>query len=289
MTTDVPCRMPEDWNDHAGWETWYRYWAQDDPLRLRRFFHPFRVGCITADSLSAFVSRWRAAGWSEVWTPGCGMDPLGHLLAHFGMKVTATDTSPTAVDFQNSERGGIDAYVEQYDLGPAVEGGSFRALVHDFRTGFAEEAFDLIHNLNAFQLFPEEDMVRIAQVHARALKPGCVAIFDPIEQGDRLDAVERAVEAAGLCLPGLAYARRLRETLAAEGIPVRFVRMGYQGFSYSLTVPAEGEFADEARRREAIRRVGAVQKELEPFGKAQAAAEDAAWTPQTKMAELLLC
>jgi SAM-dependent methyltransferase len=217
------------------------------------------------------------------------MDPLGLLLAHFGMKVTATDVSPTAIAFQNSARGGIEAYVEQYDLGPAEPGGSFRAEVHDFRAPFAQEAFDLIENLNAFQLFPEEDLDRIATVHARALRPGGVAIFDGIAQDERLDAVERALEGAGLCMPGLAYVRRLRQTLRAEGIPVVHVRMGYQSLSYSLTVPAEGEFSDEGRRREAIQRVGAVQKELEPFRQAQAAAEDAAWTPQTKMAELLLC
>jgi hypothetical protein len=72
------------------------------------------------------------------------MDPLGRLLAYFGMKVVATDVSPTAVDFQNSDLSRIDGYVEQYDLGPEVPGGSFRAVLHDFRTPFADSAFDLI-------------------------------------------------------------------------------------------------------------------------------------------------
>jgi hypothetical protein len=72
------------------------------------------------------------------------MDPLGRLLAYFGMKVVATDVSPTAVDFQNSDLGRIDAYVEQYDLGPAVPGGSFCAVLHDFRTPLAEAAFHLV-------------------------------------------------------------------------------------------------------------------------------------------------
>src|SRR5262245_4454530 len=50
------------------------------------------------------------------------------------MRVVATDTSQIAVEFQNSEGSRIDSYVETYDLGPEVPGGSFRAMVHDFRT-----------------------------------------------------------------------------------------------------------------------------------------------------------
>ena len=42
-----------------------------------------RLGLVLAaiTLLSGFAARWRAAGWSDVWTPGCGMDPLGWLLA----------------------------------------------------------------------------------------------------------------------------------------------------------------------------------------------------------------
>jgi SAM-dependent methyltransferase len=219
MSGETTCRMPADWNDHAGWEAWYRQWESADPLGIRRQLYPFRIGSVTVDSLSGFVARWRTAGWSEVWTPGCGMDPLGRLLAYFGMKVVATDLSPTAVDFQNSELGRIDAYVEQYDLGQEVSGGSFRAVLHDFRTPFADSAFDLIQNLNAFQGFPLADLTRIAGVHAHALKPGGVAVFDGIEQGERQEAVERALEEAGFILPMLRYNRLIRAAMRAEGIP----------------------------------------------------------------------
>jgi SAM-dependent methyltransferase len=281
--------MPADWNDHAGWEAWYRHWKSGDPLGIRRQFYPFRVGSVTVDSLSGFVWRWQTAGWSEVWAPGCGMDPLGRLLAYFGMKVVATDVSPTAVEFQNSDLGRIDAYVEQYDLGPEVPGGSFRAELHDFRTPFADSAFDLIQNLNALQAFPLADLTRIAGVHARALKPGGVAAFDGIEQGERQEAVERALEEAGFILPMLRYNRRIRAALLAEGIPYTYMRIGYQALNYTLTVAPVGEFADEQRREFALKRLGEIVRELEAVRQAQAAEEEAAMTGEMRFAEVLPC
>lgn len=251
--------------------------------------YPFYIGSVTVDSLRGFVDRWRAAGWSEVWTPGCGLAPLGRLLAHFGMGVVASDVSPTAVAFQNSDPGRIDSYVEQYDLGPADPAGSFRAVVHDFRTPFADGPFDLIQNLNAFQGFSPPDLSRVAEVHARALKPGGVAIFDGIAQNEQQDAVERAVETAGLYLPMPGYKRRLREVLAAAGIPHAYVRIGYQSLEYSPTVPAVGEFADPTRRSAALTRLGDILRELEPARLAARADLQASWTPETKFAELLLC
>ena len=220
---------------------------------------------------------------------GCGMDPLGRLLAYFGMRVVATDVSPTAVAFQNSDLGRIDSYVEQYDLGPEVPGGSFRAALHDFRTLFADSAFDLIQNLNAFQRFPLADLTRIAGVHARALKPGGVAVFDGIEQGERQEAVERALEEAGLFLPMLRYNRRLRAALRAAGIPYIYVRMGYQALQYALMVAAVDEFAEERRRQSAQERLSAIVQDLEPFRREQAAEEEATMTGEMKFAEVLPC
>jgi hypothetical protein len=217
------------------------------------------------------------------------MDPLGRLLAYFGMSVVATDVSATAVDFQNSERGRIDAYVEQYDLGPEVTDGKFRAVVHDMRTEFGNAAYDLIQNLNAFQCFPPSDLTRIATVHAQALKCGGVAVFDGIEQGERQEAVERAIEEAGLFLPFLQYNRRLRAAVRAAGIPYMYVRLGYQALQYSLTVAALGEFADDARRQSAAQRISELERELEPFRRSEIDRENALITPETKFAEVLPC
>jgi SAM-dependent methyltransferase len=217
------------------------------------------------------------------------MDPLGRLLAYFGMRVVATDVSPTAVDFQNSDLGRIDSYVERYDLGPEIPGGSFRAVLHDFRMPFAESAFDLIQNLNAFQGFPLTDLTRIAAVHAQALKPGGVAVFDGIEQGERQETVERALEEVGFFLPLLRYNRRTREALRAAGIPYTYVRMGYQVLQYALTVAAVGEFAEEERRESALKRLGEILQDLEPFRRAEVAEENAAMTSEMKFAEVLPC
>lgn len=34
-------KPPLDWNDHAGWEAWYRPWVEEDPLGIREQVHPF--------------------------------------------------------------------------------------------------------------------------------------------------------------------------------------------------------------------------------------------------------
>lgn len=216
------------------------------------------------------------------------MDPLGRLLAHFGMRVVATDISPAAVEFQNSEISKIDPYVEQYELGPEVEGGSFRAVIHDFRTPFTVETFDMIYNLNAFQHFPPADLRRIAEVHAGAMRPARVAVIDGVEQVERQEAVEEALESAGFFIRMLRYNRRLRQLLNNEDITYAYMWMGYQSFQYLLSVRAIGEFADEDRRAAALKRLSEIQQELASFRQDQIKDENEAMTEKTKCAEVLI-
>jgi hypothetical protein len=132
-------------------------------------------------------------------------------------------------------------------------------------------------------------LTRVAGVHARALKPGGVAVFDGIEQGERQEAVERALEEAGFVIPMLRYNRRIRAALQAEGIPYSYARIGYQALNYSLTVAPVGEFAEEQRRELALKQLGEIRRDLEPVRREQVAEEDAAMTGEMKFAEVLPC
>jgi hypothetical protein len=128
-------------------------------------------------------------GWREVWVPGCGLSPLARLLAHLGLQVIATDVSVVAVQFQRGKQGEFAHLTTK--LGPADPAGSFAAELHDLRTAFHREAFDLIINVNAFQAFPAHELERIARVHAAALRKGRYAYFDTMNvQGERRDQLE---------------------------------------------------------------------------------------------------
>ena len=135
-----------------------------------------------------------------VWVPGCGITPLPRQLAYRGLEVVATDISPVAVGFQKQAAGQLDREIP--DFGPRVPGGSLTAELHDFRTNFRSEAFDLILNMKSFQGFPAEDLPRIAATHAAALKPGRTAYFDTMNvQGERRDVLEQALTDGGFHVP----------------------------------------------------------------------------------------
>jgi hypothetical protein len=87
--------LPEDWNDHAGWDAHHRCQL----ARPRRDARE-ETGSIGADQLPQLAEELKAQGWRSVWVPGCGLSPLACLLAHLGLEVVATDVSPAAVEFQ---------------------------------------------------------------------------------------------------------------------------------------------------------------------------------------------
>jgi hypothetical protein len=130
--------------------------------------------------------------------------------------------SSTAVEFQ---RGGLTNFKHlTKKLGQATDGGSFIAEVHDFRTNFRREAFDLVLNVKAIQAFPVTEMVVIARVHAQGLRPGRYAYFDTVNvQGGRRDQLEQALEDGGFVVPLLALNRWYRRALAETGIPHVFI------------------------------------------------------------------
>jgi hypothetical protein len=218
VATPREVAMPDDWNDHAGWETYHRsllampergIWAND-------------TGSIRADQLPHLAAELKAKGWRSVWVPGCGLSPLAYLLAHLGIEVTATDVSPAAINFQRDAPAKLIDLTKQ--IGPAILGGALTAEVHDFRTPYRQEVFDLIINVKAIQAFVTDEMAAIARVHAEALRPGRYAYFDTMNvQGNRRDELEQALEDGGFVVPLLALNRWYRRALAETGIPHLFI------------------------------------------------------------------
>src|SRR5262245_47582461 len=178
--TSTP-QMPADWNDHAGWDSYFTAKLAAPPGPLDDFF-----GSIPTPHLLQLTANYVQNNQRAVWVPGCGITPLPRQLAYRGLEVVATDISPVAVGFQKQAAGQLDREIP--DLGPRVPGGSLTAELHDFRTNYRSEAFDLILNMKAFQAFPAEDLPRIAATHAAALKPGRTAYFRSEEHTSELQS-----------------------------------------------------------------------------------------------------
>ncbi len=232
MPKNPEVRMPEDWNDCAGWDAYY----QSRLARPKRDAWDDETGSIRIEHLSGLADDLKSRGWRAVWVPGCGLSPLARLLAYLGLQTVATDVSPVAVEFQRSKAAEFPRLTAQ--LGAADPAGSSVAELHDFRTEFHRETFDLIINVKAFQAFPVPDMGRIATVHAAALRKGRYAYFDTMNvQGERRDQLEQALEDGGFVVPLFTLNRWYRRALRETGIPHMFV-LGHP------MIPRTGEYAD---------------------------------------------
>src|SRR5664279_5251494 len=99
--------MPDDWNDHRGWDVYF------ESQLARKTPDPWddKIGSIGVEELPGLAQDLKSRGWQNVWIPGCGLSPLGRLLAYLGLKVVTTDVSPTAVKFQRDKASELDHLV----------------------------------------------------------------------------------------------------------------------------------------------------------------------------------
>jgi SAM-dependent methyltransferase len=269
-------RMPENWNDHAGWNTYY-----ESRLALpERDPWDHETGSIGTEQLPQLAEDLKSRGWRDVWVPGCGLSPLARLLAQLGLQVVATDVSQVAIQFQRSNAGEFAHLLGQ--LGPADPAGSFAAELHDFRIEFRREAFDLIINVKAFQAFPVEDMARIAGVQTEALRKGRYAYFDTMNvQGERRDQLEQALEDGGFVVPLLALSRWHRQELHKTNIPHMFV-LGQP------MIPRTGEYASDAPKWDRdMARLKEISAEYRSRLQAEQEAEQKRIGPDAKVAHVI--
>jgi len=226
--------MPHNWDDHAGWERYYRCFTSKDPAgTLGDFFEllavPYRV------------EELRRRAWSTIWFPGCGMSYLPRIYAALGFDVWASDVSPAAIQVQRSRafgrrirqivldhaRNDSDTGVQRfyYSLGEALARplGQLQLFEHDFRQPFLQDHFDFILNVQAFQGLRFGSRRRAAEVHYRALKPGGHACFNTLNVNVYCaNAMEHALVAAGFYIPNRSAERDYRDGVSQLGYGTLF-------------------------------------------------------------------
>ena len=235
--------MPKDWRDAEGWEAWHRALVgQWDNMRA------------PLEALLDTVEQKRAAGARTAWMPGCGRSPLGRIVAHLGMEVVVSDVSPSAIRHQSEAAldlsrlgppagtGSFEAHVHDFFAESGKSGAwsppadaselavakqseratrpasaaERRGNPPDSLPFSAADAFDWVLNEAAIQGFEGEDLLRVARIHAAAVRPGGEAWFlTQNVQNKRRDALERALEAAGFVVPYADLFRRYRAALRA--------------------------------------------------------------------------
>jgi hypothetical protein len=197
-----------------------------------------------------------------------------------GLDVIATDISPAAVDFQNSAAGEFPHLTA--NLESTGSSGSFDCEVHDFRTEFGTEFFDLIINVKAFQAFPLSDLKQIAFVHATALRKGRWAYFDTMNvQGERRDQLEQALEDGGFVVPLRALNSSYRRALHETGIPHMFV-LGQP------IIPRTGEYEQGgAKWDEDMARLREISDQYRARLDAEQEAEQSRIGPDVKVAQMI--
>ena len=271
---EVP--MPYDWNDHPGWDQYYQFQI----AQAQRSHCDLEIGSIPIGALPNLTEDMKAQGFRSVWIPGCGLSPLPHLLAHLGLHVLATDISPIAVRFHHDEADRFSCL--KSERAPPDPAGSLAVEVHDFRSTFRQEEFDLIINVKAFQGFSFSDMQRIAGVHAKALRKGRHAYFDTMNvQGEQRDELEQALENAGFVVPLSQLNRWYHRALRATGIDYTII-LGHP------VVPWTGEYegGGPARERDmaCLREISA---EYESRLEIEEEAEQRRIGPDTKLAQII--
>jgi hypothetical protein len=276
MVKQQEVQMPADWNDHAGWDAYF----QSRLARPNRDSWDDQIGSISIERLPQLAEDLKSREWRTVWIPGCGLSPLAHMLAHLGLEVVATDVSSVAVEFQ---RGGANRFSHLTEkLGAASPNGSFAAEIHDFRTEFRREEFDLIVNVKAIQGFPQPDIERIAGWHASALRRGCYAYFDTMNvQGERREALEQALEAGGFFVPLTRLNQWYRKAVAETQIPHIFV-LGQP------MIPRVGEYAGGGPKWETdMERLRKISAEYRSRMELEQQAEQSRMPPDAKIARVI--
>jgi hypothetical protein len=269
-------QMPCDWNDHAGWDQFYQAQVERPPNGR----WDLEVGSIHVQQLPKLAGSLKAQGWRSVWIPGCGLSPLPHVLAHLGLNVVATDVSQVAIRFH---RDGLDRFAGLTNtLAPLDPAGSLTVEVHDFRSEYRQEEFDLIINVKAFQGFSFSETRWIAGVHARALRKGRHAYFDTMNvQGERRDELEQSLEDGGFLVPLSGLNRWYRRELLDTGIPHLFI-LGQP------VVPRTGEYADGGPMWERdMARLREVSAQYRSRLQAEKEAEQRRIGPDAKVAQVI--
>lgn len=231
---------PDDWNNHEGWEKYFGSLYPDGDFANECNW----IGSISLDSIETFAKELNEGNVKKIWFAGCGISLFPKALAQRGFEVYATDVSPTAISFQNSDDNKIQDLIDKKINSEIDKSGSLNAEIQDFRQSYKNEFFDLIINTRAFQGFDKETMQEVAKTHFDGLKPSKQAIFDTINvQGERREMFEQSLVDAGFLIPFYELNLWYRSQLNKTKLPYVFV-LG------NPIIPWHGEYSDNAEKRE---------------------------------------
>lgn len=224
MTTFAP-------GDLMAWESYYRSLFPQgflQPMKRDRWEDPdeqMRVRWV--------LERQKDRPVVDVWVPGCGLSSLPTLLAEVGLNVLATDASETAIAAQ--QYGLFDRaelrrdFAELFDAtgAPQRKATHPQFRIHDARTTLAEAAFDLVLNVKSYQVFAPHDLIKVAQSHYTALRPGGAAYFETqnVSTADGRLMIEAPLADVGFWKPNFEIYRSYYTALRDSGIAHHF-RLG---------------------------------------------------------------
>lgn len=253
--------MPQDWNNHSGWEDYYQGKTEEDV-----FADTFSHSNVAVQYLGYFLHK----NYSKIWFPGCGVSLAPHVYQRLGFKVWASDVSSSAIGIQKklspkcfslkTIKGIIDSILQEQDF---IASNELHFKVQDFLTSYPEESMDCIVNVRSFQGLPSLSMEKAAVTHYQALKPGGVAMFETINvQGERRNILEDSLRQAGFYIPFSKAERWYRKVLDGTDIPYIFIlgnpiipgyAEGYNGFFGKRRLKKDTEklrsFAGEYEKR----------------------------------------
>ncbi|MBX7171843.1 MAG: class I SAM-dependent methyltransferase [Pyrinomonadaceae bacterium] len=212
--------MPKDWNNHKGWENYYASLYPNGDFADKCFW----TGSISLDRVESLAKELNQNNRKTIWISGCGISLLPKALAQRGLKVYATDISPSAIAFQNSKEKRIQDLLDKQILLEINDSGSLISEIQDFRSPYKDNFFDLIINTKSFQGFDKPTMASVAKTHFDSLKPSCNAIFDTMNvQGENRENFEESLVSAGFLIPFYELNCWYRKKLNETGIPYVFV------------------------------------------------------------------
>ena len=217
--------LPEDWDDHEEWEKHYLSLSSSTFLEKHE-----------EDLLAPFSDVWEIyeqiltlmeSNEKTLWFPGCGFSYLPKLFAECGFRVHATDISKTAIQFQqNLNVTHLKKQIEtlhQENTLPEEEvpliRGLFEYAVHDFKTPYQENYFDVIFNVHAIEGFSPNTMEKVAKVHCAALRPGRYAYFFTMNLlEEKRHELEACLAESGFFMPGFELKKSFYNSLEETGI-----------------------------------------------------------------------
>lgn len=215
-------KMPIDWDDHVGWEAYYRALPSNEFWYNATTTSP---GSFSFDRLGSLIDDFQKRNWLTLWFPGCGFSPLPRAFAFFGFTVYATDIAASAVEYQNNNEPIVRPLLTKVTCQNEYKvPGSVTGILHDFRTPLKEIVVDAILNVKSIQGLSPLSMASALRSHFAALRLGGIAFFDTMNvQGERRDQLETALVDAGFYVPLYELNQWYRKALLETGIPHMFV------------------------------------------------------------------